>query len=310
MTIVPARFRIDLLLLLVAVFWGSTYFVAKELVSTGTVLAMLSVRMVLAAGALALIIGARRQRLTRSELQAGIPIGVLLAAVFAFETFGVAETSATNAGIIISLTMIFTPVLESMASRRPLPGRFYAAAIIAVAGIALLAGKGTPEPTSVGDLLVLIAAVLRAVHVVSMHRLSRGRTMNSLNLTTVQLGTCAVLFTVASMIYGDNPVEYVASLDARRGAMMIYLVAVCTVFAFFIQIWAVRRTSPSRVSLLLGTEPVWAVLIGVLVARDTIELLGFLGIALVLAGTAWGRVAEQRHRQASPAATRERALSG
>lgn len=310
MTIVPARFRIDLLLLLVAVFWGSTYFVAKELVSTGTVLAMLSVRMVLAAGALALIIGARRQRLTRTELKAGIPIGVLLAGVFAFETFGVAETSATNAGIIISLTMIFTPVLESVVSRRPLPGRFHAAAIIAVAGIALLAGKGTPEPPGIGDLLVLLAAVLRAAHVVSMHRLSRGRTMNSLNLTTVQLGTCAVLFTVASMIYGDNPVEYVASLDARRGAMMIYLVAICTVFAFFIQIWAVRRTSPSRVSLLLGTEPVWAVIIGVLVARDTIEISGFLGIALVLAGTAWGRVAEQRHRQASPAATRERALSG
>ncbi|MEW1921703.1 DMT family transporter [Pseudarthrobacter oxydans] len=294
-----ARFRVDLLLLLVAVSWGSTYLVAKELVSAGTVLALLALRMLLAAGVMAAIAGVRRKRLTRSELFAGIPIGVLLAAVFAFETFGIAHTSATNAGLIISLTMVFTPVLESVASRRRLPGTFFAAATVAVTGVVLLAGNGTFDPPSAGDLLVLGAAVVRAAHVVSMHKLTGGKAMDSLHLTTVQLGTCALLFTTGSFVYGDSVPHYLSQLDPRQGVMFLYLVLICTVFAFFVQIWAVRRTSPSRVSLLLGTEPVWAALIGITIAHDSIGIAGYCGIALVLTGTAWGRLIEQRHRRAT-----------
>jgi drug/metabolite transporter (DMT)-like permease len=292
-----ARFRVDLLLLLVAVSWGSTYLVAKELVTAGTVLALLAVRMLLAAGVMAAIAGVRRKRLTRKEVFAGIPIGVLLAAVFAFETFGIAHTSATNAGLIISLTMVFTPVLESVVSHRRLPATFFAAAVVAGAGVVLLAGNGTFDPPGFGDLLVLGAAVVRAAHVVSMHKLTGGKAMDSLHLTTVQLGTCALLFTAGSFIYGDSIPHYLARLDPRQGVMFLYLVLICTVFAFFVQIWAVRRTSPSRVSLLLGTEPVWAAVIGITIAHDSIGTAGYVGIALILTGTAWGRSAEQRHRQ-------------
>lgn len=65
----------------------------------------------------------------------------------------------------------------------------------------------------------------------------------------------------------------------------------CTLFAFFVQMWAVRRTSPSRVSLLLGTEPLWAAVIGVAAGGDRPGLLGAAGAVLVLIGTTWGRQA-------------------
>lgn len=81
--------------------------------------------------------------------------------------------------------------------RRRLPAAFFAAAIVAVVGVVLLAGNGAFEPPSFGDLLVLGAAVARAVHVVSMHKLTGGKALDSLHLTTVQLGTCALLFVAA-----------------------------------------------------------------------------------------------------------------
>ena len=300
------RFRVDLLLLLVAVSWGSTYLVAKELVSGGTVLALLAVRMLLAAGVMAAIVGVRRKPLTSKELLAGVPIGVLLAAVFACETFGIAHTSATNAGLIISLTVVFTPVLESVASRRRLPCTFFAAAIVAVAGVLLLAGNGAVDPPSAGDLLVLGAAVMRAAHVVSMHKLTDGKAMDSLHLTTVQLGTCALLYAAGSLVYGISIPHYLSQLDPGQGVMFLYLVLICTVFAFFIQVWAVRRTSPSRVSLLLGTEPVWAAFIGITIAHDSIGTAGYCGIALVLTGTSCGRLIEQRHRRTTQSESQPR----
>lgn len=290
------RFRVDLLLLLVAASWGSTYLVAKELVTPGSVVALLALRMLLAATIMAAIVAARRRRVTAAEVRVGVILGLLLAAVFAFETFGIAHTSATNAGLIISLTMVFTPILDSIVSGRRLPGRSFLAALIAIAGVVLLAGNGALRPPSLGDLLVLVAAIVRAVHVTSMHKLTAGRPMDSLHLTTVQLATCAVLFSAASLFTGDGIPQYLAQLDPARGLLFIYLVLVCTVFAFFIQTWAVRRTSPSRVSLLLGTEPVWAALIGITIAHDPIALAGYCGIVLILAGTAWGRSIENNHR--------------
>ena len=247
----------------------------------------------------------RRKRPTSAEIRAGIILGALLATVFAFETFGIAHTSATNAGLIISLTMVFTPILESAVSRRRLPARFFFAAIIAVVGVVLLAGNGAFRPPSLGDLLVLIAALVRAVHVTSMHKLTADKPMDSLHLTTVQLATCAAIFSVTSLFYGDSIPHFVATLDLGRGLLFLYLVVVCTVFAFLVQLWAVRRTSPSRVSLLLGTEPIWAAIIGITIAHDSVALVGYCGIALILAGTAWGRSVEQNHRLAIRPADRQ-----
>jgi drug/metabolite transporter (DMT)-like permease len=293
------RFRVDLLLLLVAASWGSTYLVAKELVTPDSVVALLAVRMLLAAAVMAAIVASRRNRVTRAEVRVGVILGVLLAAVFVFETFGIAHTSATNAGLIISLTIVFTPILEAASSRRRLPGKFLLAAIIAVIGVTLLAGNGALRPPTLGDLLILVAAIVRAVHVTTMHKLTANKPMDSLHLTTVQLATCAVLFSATSLVQGDSIPQYLAQLDSASWVLFLYLVLICTVFAFFVQTWAVRRTSPSRVSLLLGTEPIWAAIIGITIAQDSIGLAGYVGIALILAGTAWGRSVEQRHRLAA-----------
>ena len=114
MTVLLSRFRVDLLLLMVAASWGSTYLVAKQLVTPNSVVALLALRMMLAAAIMVALVAVRRNRVTASELRVGVILGIVLAVVFAFETFGIAHTSATNAGLIISLTIIFTPILHSV----------------------------------------------------------------------------------------------------------------------------------------------------------------------------------------------------
>lgn len=290
------HWHVDVSLMVVALAWGSTYWVAKELVTTETVLSLLAVRMVLAALGLAVVVGLRGRRLRRDELQVGVVLGLLLAAVFLTETFGVAATSATNAGLIISLTIVMTPLLEKALGGSPLSRWFYLAALVAVVGVALLSSGGLGGGFGVGDALMLAAAAIRAVHVVTMHRRSSGTSQDSLNLTLVQVATCGVVFLAAASL-GPTPVPtYVASLGTTALVQLGYLVVGCTVFPFLVQMWAVRRTSPTRVSLLLGTEPVWAAVIGVTLAGDAFGVAGAVGIVLVVLGVQWGQVIESRRR--------------
>ncbi|RYV50944.1 DMT family transporter [Pengzhenrongella frigida] len=289
--------RIDASLLAVALVWGSTYLTAKELVVPSTVVAILALRFALTVVAMLPFCLGRLRRTSRDELRTGVLLGVILAAEFALETFGIAGTSATNAGLIISLTLVLTALLESSLSRSWLPPRFYVAAVLSVVGVALLAtGSSVGAPTW-GDLLILLAAAVRAVHVTAMHRLSAGRRHDAFTLTFVQLSVCAVVFCALTPWVGESMVAVAPQLDVGQWVRLAYLALICTVFAFVVQMWAVRLTSPSRVSLLLGTEPIWALAIGVVIAGDRIGWMGLLGAAAIVVGTAWGRRIERLHRE-------------
>lgn len=71
--------------------------------------------------------------------------------------------------------------------------------------------------------------------------------------------------------------------------VVLYLALVCTVFAFLVQSLAVQHSTGARVSLLLGTEPLWAAMFGVAVGGDAVTAMGVGGVAVVVGGTFWGR---------------------
>lgn len=289
---------IDLPVLLVAVVWGSSYLAAKGVTTAQTVLAVLVLRFAVVLPVL-VVAGWRRLRaLSAAQVRGAGLLGLILAGIFLLETYGVVHTSATNAGLIISLTMVFTPLAESRVRGTRLPGSFMAAAGLSVLGVALLTqGAGFSAPSG-GDLLMLGAAVVRTVHVLAMARMESVRGADALSLTTVQLGGAVVVFAVLSAVPGTGASPWAAAADFGAGdwAGLLYLSVFCTLFAFFVQMWAVRRTSPSRVSLLLGTEPVWAAAVGIAVAGDRPGWLGLVGAVLVLVGTAWGRATADRGR--------------
>ncbi|MFC4066475.1 DMT family transporter [Actinoplanes subglobosus] len=272
----------DLLLLAVAVVWGSSYLAAKTLVAAAGVLVVLALRYLVSMLAMLPLMSGRR--VTRRELGVGVLLGCTQASILVLETYGVSLTSATNAGVLISLTILLTPIMQG-----GLPGRFFAAAGVATLGVFLLvAGPGLRTP-SVGDLLMLAAAVVRAAHVNLSGRLSRP-SFDTVTLTTLQTVVGAVVFSVAAWPLTTR------GLGAGEWMGVLYLALGCSVFAFVVQLWAIRRTSPARASLLLGTEPVWAVLIGISLGGEHLSVLAGIGIVLVLAGTWWGQRVERASR--------------
>ncbi|MGW6966701.1 DMT family transporter [Streptomyces zaomyceticus] len=281
----------DLPVLLVAVVWGASYLAAKGITTTHTVIAVLVLRFAVVLPVLVVTGWTRLRALSAAQWRGAGTLGLILGGIFLLETYGVVHTSATNAGLIISLTMIFTPLAEAAVTRVGPPRAFLGAAALSVAGVVLLTQGGGFTTPSLGDLLMLLAALARTVHVLAMSRIKAVRSADSLSLTTVQLGSAVAVFAVIAAFPGTGASPWAVALDfgPREWAGLLFLSVFCTLFAFFVQMWAVRRTSPSRVSLLLGTEPLWAAAAGIAIAGDRPGLLGLAGAILVLAGTSWGR---------------------
>ncbi|MFJ3901733.1 DMT family transporter [Streptomyces sp. NPDC090025] len=281
----------DLPVLLVAVVWGASYLAAKGITTAHTVLAVLVLRFAVVLPVLVAAGWRRLRALDAAQWRGAGTLGLILAGIFVLETYGVVHTSATNAGLIISLTMIFTPLAEAALTRTRPPRAFLAAAALSVGGVVLLTQGGGFTTPSAGDLLMLLAALARTVHVLAMSRIKAVQGADALSLTTVQLGSAVAVFAVLVALPGTGASPWAVARDFGpvEWAGLLFLAVFCTLFAFFVQMWAVRRTSPSRVSLLLGTEPLWAAAAGIALAGDRLGVLGLAGAALVLAGTAWGR---------------------
>ncbi|MFI6002893.1 DMT family transporter [Streptomyces sp. NPDC051366] len=281
----------DLPVLAVAVVWGGSYLSAKGITTGHTVIAVLVLRFALVLPVLAVAGWQRLRALTAGQVRGAGLLGLVLGGIFLLETYGVVHTSATNAGLIISLTMIFTPLAEAAVRRTAPSGAFLAGAVASLAGVVLLTqGAGFTVPGT-GDLLILGAALARTLHVLLMARIKAVQDADSLSLTTVQFGGAVLVFAVLAAVpgTGDSPWAAAAGFGAAEWAGLAFLSVFCTLFAFFVQMWAVRRSSPSRVSLLLGTEPLWAAAAGIAIGGEHLGPAGLVGAALVLGGTAWGR---------------------
>ncbi|MFC5636003.1 DMT family transporter [Streptomyces bullii] len=279
----------DLPVLLVAVAWGASYLAAKDITTARTVIAVLVLRFALVLPVLAVMARRSLRALTAAQWRGAGLLGLILSGIFLLETYGVVHTSATNAGLIISLTMILTPLAEAAVTRTRPARAFLGAATLCVLGVVLLTQQGGFTRPALGDLLMLLAALARTVHVLVMSRAQALRGADALPVTTVQLGAALAVFAVLSAGADTTPWGAAGEFGAREWAGLLFLSAFCTLFAFFVQMWAVRRTSPSRVSLLLGTEPLWAAGAGILIGGERLGAAGLLGGALVLVGTAWGR---------------------
>jgi len=275
----------DFSLLFVAIVWGSSYSVAKTALLYMPVLAFLFVRF--SVTSLIMIPGSWSKIAVQpvAITKAGIPLGVILFLIFICETAGIANTSASNAAFLISLCVVFTPIVEGIAFQR-FPGwGILAATGLSCIGAGMLALQSGYQ-FNVGDWLMLSAAVLRACMVTATKKITQGKPLNSGALTVVQLATVAILTGLVLWIVAPGSLNFPS--EAIFWTATLYLCVICTLLPFYIQTHMVRKTTPTRVSLLMGTEPVFGAMFAILLLGEQLSLQAIVGGALIVTATYMG----------------------
>lgn len=280
----PTRLSPTLLLLLIASIWGSSYSVVKTTLNWYPVAGVIAIRFLLTAGLLLpywLRLPTAQQRVT---LRVAAPTSLGLLAIFFAETAGVALTTAGNAAFLVSLCLLLTPGVEwAWFGRRP-AARLWLAAAISLLGTWLLTGLAA-DGLNAGDALMLLAALIRAFQTCLTTRLMRHQDVDSLGLTAAQglmvgSGALAILACqTPNTLFPplpDNPMFWAA---------IVYLTVFCTLFAFWAMNRALGQSSPTRVALLLGSEPLWGALFAVFWLAETQAPAGWIG-GLMIAGAA------------------------
>ena len=264
-----------LMLLTVAFVWGATFVFVKAALGEIGPFTFLAARFWLAFAVLAGPLFARLRRGGLSLGRAGGVLGAVLFAAYAFQTVGLRTTTASRAGFLTGLFVVFVPLLAALVLRRlPAPSA-WAAALLAALGVALLSLPLDPA-LAPGDGLMLLCALLVAVHILLVDRLARRH--DPLALGTVQIGAVALLSGLAAGLTEPLPVH----LSPTVWGAILFTALPATALALLLQVVAQRRTPPHQAALLLMLEPVFAALAAFLFLGERLSGPGLVGCGLIL----------------------------
>ncbi len=280
------RFKADSSLLMVALIWGLTFVTVKNAIADMAPFTFIAIRFGVAFAFMALFCVKKLLRLNRRELLASALVGVLLFLGYSFQTLGLQYTTASNAGFITGLSVVMVPIIVSISNHRlPAPPALLGAALAGLGMAFMTLNEGYSY--NMGDILVLGCAVSFALHIVFVARYARE--IDAAVLTTVQIGTVAVLSLFAALVFESGvPIRF--TTDVWIGLLTTAIPA--TSLAFFIQTWSQRFTSPMHTAIILSTEPVFSGIFGFLLLDEVLGSRGLFGAALVLAGMILSEVQE------------------
>lgn len=270
------KIRSSLLLLLTAIIWGVAFVSQSEGMQHMGAFTFSAARSILGCVVLLPVIAVIRVRAKKSgdeskrklplkpTLLGGLCCGLALTGASLLQQFGISMTSVGKGGFITALYIIFTPVLGILVGRKA-PGMVWVSAGLGAVGLYLLCMNGEEFSISQGDLLVLLCAVMFAVHILVIDHFSPQT--DGVVLSCIQFFVCFVISAVCALIFEQPSLDQIAD-----GAVsVLYAGIVSSGVAYTLQIVGQKGLNPTVAALILSLESVVATIAGYIAYR-----VGFL----------------------------------
>lgn len=271
-TLVPA-----LMMLTASLCWGASYlFMQKSLAEVGPC-SLIVWRFGIAFVFSALLFPRTLFSATRAEWKHGLLLGVLLGIAFYAVMIGLRGTTTGNAGFLLGCTSVFVPLLCALKSRK-WTFRILLAAAVSVSGIGLMTLQSGFRLRP-GDLFCMLSALLYSFYII----LAGGflRNDNPLRIGVIQFSGAAAAAGAGALISGET--AFLPSTLPVWGEIL-FLGIFCSAAGFMLQMSAQKKLSPEYVSLLYSSEPVFAMILGLIFLAEPLSAGRLGGAALILCG--------------------------
>ena len=282
------RMQSNLLLFLTAFIWGAAFVAQKASDSIGPMtfngirtfmggLVLIPVILAMSRGK-----GTQQKEKDPSILKkdrrtlflGGILCGLALFTASTLQQYGIHFTTAGKAGFITSLYAVFVPILSIVLGKKVRPV-IWLCVVLGVAGLYLLSIEPGTFSLQIGDLLVLLCAVVFSCHILIIDYFSP-RT-DGVKLACLQFLIAGLLGIIGMLLFEEPVIE-----DIMDCAIPILYAGIlsCGV-AYTLQIIAQKNANPTEASLILCLEAVFSVLTGAILLHERMPLRGYAGCLLI-----------------------------
>ena len=265
--------------------WGFTAILGK-LISLPA-LALVWWRMLLVSAALLLLprVWSGLRALPPHLLRAYAGIGVLVALHWLTFYGAIKLANASVAVTCIALAPVFLALVEPRIAGRTLDWREVLFGLAVVPGVAMVVG-GVPRGMHLGIAVGVLSALLVALFGAWNKRLVDRA--DPLTVTCLELGA-GMLFlggvAAVGALVAPGPGPIMPMPGPRDAALLLVLALACTLLPFALSLVALRRLSAFQAQLAVNLEPVYAIVLAIVLLGEQRELtpIFYAGVALVLA---------------------------
>jgi drug/metabolite transporter (DMT)-like permease len=278
------RLQADLLLLLVALIWGSAFIAQNRAMAHIGPMGFTGVRFLVGALVVAPLAwrewkGLQRDGRPLSGLDGLhiVGLGALMLAGAAMQQIGILYTSVTNAGFLTALYVPLVPVLGWVLLRQVPHPSVWPAGLGCLGGAYLLSG-GQLTGIGLGDLWVIGSALPWALHVLMVGRWA-DRMAAPFLVACGQFAVCGL----ASLAWTAVAEPLTWAAVAASAGPILYAGVLSVGVAFTGQVVAQRRAPAADASIILSAETVFAAGFGYLLLGERLNTAGLAGCGLILA---------------------------
>lgn len=263
-------------LLIATIIWGSAFVVVKDTTRSMSPSYLISIRFGIAFVLMCLVFFRRLKNIRLPDLAGGAIIGILGAAGFEFQTYGVQYTTAGKNAFLTTVYCVIVPFLYWAVKHCRPKLQNVIAAFLCIAGVGLLSiEKGFT--IGFGDLLSLCCGLCFSFQIVAIDILTEKR--DPILLTVLQSIFCFLVTLPIAVLTEPFPTQ----LQTGTVFSLLYLAIFSTMIAFVLQMVCQKYMDPSKASLIMALESVFGTIFGIIFLNESVTVQTFFGFVLIFA---------------------------
>jgi drug/metabolite transporter (DMT)-like permease len=220
--------------------------------------------------------------LTKTEFIGGLICGFFLFGGYAFQNFGLMQTSASKSAFITSVSVLMVPIILYLFNIQKVKMKVWFAVVLATIGLYILLD---PRGGMInwGDILTFGCALGFAVHIILQGYYVKKK-VRILPFFLVQTWVVVGFSFFNSLIF-----EPIFAIWSPRLISALLVTGIAATFiAILIMIWAQQILNPGETAIIFSLEPVFAALFAMVFAAEFLGMWGYLGGGLVVLAVAFG----------------------
>ncbi|MDD8018344.1 MAG: DMT family transporter [Bacteroidota bacterium] len=270
------RSKAELFLFATTFIWGSTFVIVRLGVNDFSPSLFIGVRFGIGALCFLALFFKHLRVIKKTTFRKGIILGAMLGFGIVIQNWGIYQTTASKAGFITGLMVLFTPLVQLIIEHRsPKSGNVIGIVIVTI-GLYLLT---SPSGSSLnfGDFLVLLSALIFGIFIVYLDIFSKDE--NTTQLAFLQIASTSLVGWI--FVPFETPVFNVESNALIR---LLYMGILATVVTTFVQTRYQKETTPTRAVIIFSVEPVISAVLAYFFLNEILGVIGVLGGGLIVIG--------------------------
>ena len=269
-------------LLFVTIIWGITFVIVKAALNDAPPFSFAALRFGLATLITLLIVNKNIITITKNEIIGGILCGFFLFLGYAFQNFGLMNTTATKSAFITSVSVLIVPFILVAMDIQKVKLQIWLAVVLATFGLYLLILPG--GGINIGDVITFGCAVSFALHIIAQDNYLK-KEIRLLPFICIQLAFVTLISFIHAQVFEPEAIIW----STRLTYAIIITGIFATLIALLIMVWAQKILNPSETALIFAMEPVAAALFAMVFAGEILGLLGWIGGGFVCLAVVYGK---------------------